>query len=220
MPEIEERVDSLERLIKEFVTNVGIEFNKLYNSQMRTEAELREFKDEMKTFKDEMSGFKDEISNFKDEMRSQTRDMNIKWGEMAKKLGTIVEDLVAPSISKVVKETLGLELEFFGIRIKKKLKDGKTKEYDAIASAGDYVFLNSTKSTIESLDVKDFIKEIKEFRDFFPEYKEKKIIGIMASLSVDESLVKYREKSGFFVLATGSHLMEIKNTKGFKPKEW
>lgn len=55
----EERVDRLGQALEEFVTSVGIEFNKLYNSQMRTEAELREFKDEM---------------------RQQTREMNIKWG--------------------------------------------------------------------------------------------------------------------------------------------
>ncbi len=36
-----ERVDRLEQVLEEFVTNVGIEFNKLYNSQLRTEAELR-----------------------------------------------------------------------------------------------------------------------------------------------------------------------------------
>lgn len=39
---VEKRVGRLERALEWFVTNVGIEFNKLYNSQMRTEAELRE----------------------------------------------------------------------------------------------------------------------------------------------------------------------------------
>lgn len=203
---VEERVDRLERIVEEFVTNVGIEFNKVYNLQMRTEAELKEFKDEMK--------------EFKDEMRAQTRNMNIKWGEMAKKLGTIVEDLVAPSIPGIVKEALGLEIEFFGIRIKKKLKDGRTKEYDALATVGDYVVLNSTKSTLESSDVREFIKEIEELRDFFPEYKGKKIIGIMASLFLDEGVLRYIERSGFLALAIGDNLMEIKNSKGFKPKEW
>ena len=53
MPVTEKRVSRLERALEDFVTNVGIEFNKLYNSQMRTEAELREFKDEMLTFKEE-----------------------------------------------------------------------------------------------------------------------------------------------------------------------
>jgi hypothetical protein len=33
---VEERVGRLARAREAFVTNVGIEFNKLYNSQMRT----------------------------------------------------------------------------------------------------------------------------------------------------------------------------------------
>jgi hypothetical protein len=45
MPQVEERVDRLEQTLQSFITSVGIEFNKLYNSQMRTEAEIRAFKD-------------------------------------------------------------------------------------------------------------------------------------------------------------------------------
>jgi len=37
---------------------------------------------------------------------------------------------------------------------------------------------------------------------------------------VDESVIKYAEKAGFLVFAVGEALMEVKNTKGFKPKEW
>ena len=43
MPVIEERVDRLEDSIDRFITSVGIEFNKLYNSQMQTQMELRAF---------------------------------------------------------------------------------------------------------------------------------------------------------------------------------
>ncbi|HRY14585.1 MAG: hypothetical protein KDI73_11890 [Candidatus Competibacteraceae bacterium] len=34
MTDVEERVDRLEKIVPEFVLNVGIEFNKLYNFQM------------------------------------------------------------------------------------------------------------------------------------------------------------------------------------------
>src|SRR3990167_218334 len=206
MPVTEKRVSRLERALEDFVTNVGIEFNKLYNSQMRTESELREFKDEMRTFKEEN--------------REQRREMNIKWGEMARKLGTITEDLVAPRIPRIINEMFGLDVVFLGIRMKKKLQDGRIKEYDAIAVAGEFVFVNSTKSTLDSEDVKDFIKDIQEFRDYFPEYEKNKIIGVLASLYVDENVIKYAERSGFLVLAVGDKLMEVMNTKGFKPKEW
>ena len=199
MHTVEDRVDRLERVLEEFVTNVGIEFNKVYNSQMRTEAELREFKDEM---------------------RQQNREMNIKWGELANKMGTLAEDLVAPSLPRIVKEEFGLEVTDLTIRRKRKLKDGSSREYDALTIANGYVFLNSTKSTLRPSDVERLIEEIKEFRDVFPEYKKHKIIGILASLYVDESIIKRAEKVGFSVLAVGDQLMEVRNTKGFKPKEW
>jgi hypothetical protein len=174
MPAVEERVDRLEQALENFITNVGIEFNKLYNSQMRTEAELREFKDEMK--------------DFKEEMRQQNREMNIKWGELANKMGTLADDLVAPSLPRIVKEEFGLEVTDLTIRRKRKLKDGSSREYDALTIANGYVFLNSTKSTLRPSDVERLIEEIKEFRDVFPEYKKHKIIGILASGSIPNFL--------------------------------
>ena len=192
MPVTEERIGGIERAVQDFIASMK-------ESHLRTESELREFKDDMK---------------------QQNREMNMKWGLMAKKLGTITEDLVAPSIPRIVTEEYGLEVTFLGIRMKKKLRDGRIKKYDAIAVADECVFVDETKSTLDSEDVKDFIKDIQEFRDFFPEYKKNKIIGILASLYADEGVIRYAEKSGFLVLAAGDKLMEVKNSKGFKPKEW
>ena len=227
MPVIEKRVNRLERIVEDFVASVGVEFNKLYNSQMRTEAELREFKDEMREFKKEMSDFKDEMRNskgetrgFKDETRLQIRQANIEWGEIAKKLGTITEDLVAPSIPRIVKEDFGLEVVDLMIRRKKKLADGRTKEYDVIAVAGEYVFVDSTRSTLDSDSVKEFVEDIQAFWGFFPEFAKNKLVGILASLYVNEGILAYAGKMGFVVIAVGDELMEVKNPKGFKPKEW
>lgn len=192
MPVTEERIGGIERAVQDFIASMK-------ESHLRTESELREFKDDRK---------------------QQNREMNMKWGQMAKKLGTITEDLVAPSIPRIVTEEYGLEVTFLGIRMKKKLRDGRIKKYDAIAVADECVFVDETKSTLDSEDVKDFIKDIQEFRDFFPEYKKNKIIGILASLYADEGVIRYAEKSGFLVLAAGDKLMEVKNSKGFKPKEW
>jgi hypothetical protein len=256
MPQVEERVDKLEQALQSFITSVGIEFNKLYNSQMRTEAELRAFKDEMRVsreeserdrkalheemtaFKDEMrvsreeserhrkalheemTAFKDEMRAFKDESRQINRETNMQWGAIAKKMGTMTEDLVAPSIPRIVREEFGLELESFGIRQRRRLPDGRTKEYDAVGTAGDFVLVDSTKGSLDASDVKDFVNDLEVFREFFPEYLEKKVIGMLATLKVEESVLRYAEKQGFLVIAVGDQLMEVKNTPGFKPKEW
>ena len=256
MLEIEERVDRLEEAQHEFVLNVGIEFNKLYNSQMRTEAELRTFKDEMKDFKDEMKDFKDEMKDFKDEMkdfkdemkdfkdemkdfkdemkdfkdeiigfkdetRQANREMNRRWGELANKMGTLVEDLVAPSLQRIVRELLGQDVADLSVRRKRRLADGRTWEFDAIAvTTGEMVGLNSTKSTLRSADVDHFAKEVAAFREFFPEYAAFPVVGILASLAVEESVLNYAERQGLVVLGVGDQLMEIKNRPGFTPKYW
>ena len=159
MPVTEKRMSRLERALENFITSVR-------DSQMRTESELREFKEEMRVFKDEMR-------DYKEENKQQLREMNIKWGEMARKLGTITEDLVAPSIPRIIKEEYGLEVADLMVRRKKRLMDGRSKEYDAIAVAGGYVYVDETKSTLDSEDVKDFIEDIQGFRNSFLNMKGK-----------------------------------------------
>ena len=234
MTAVVERVDRLEEALADFVTSVGIEFNKLYNSQMRTEAEMRafkdemrvfkdemgDFKDEMRIFKDEMGGFKDEMRTYKDETRLQIREMNRKWGDVSNKLGTMVEDIVAPSLPRIIEDKLGEPVLDLMPRRKRRLADGRVREFDAVAITATIACLNSTKATLRSADVDRFVDDIAAFREFFPEYEKLPLIGILASLAVDESVLGYAEKQGFLVLAVGDELMEIKNRPDFEPKRW
>jgi len=201
-----ERVDRLEEALQDFVTSVGIEFNKLYNWQLRTEAEMRAFKGEM--------------GSFKDEMRQQNRDMNRRWGEVSNKLGTMVEDLVAPSLPRIVEEKLRETVLDLMPRRKRRLADGRVREFDAVAVTASLVCLNSTKATLRSADVDRFVEDIAAFREFFREYGDLPLVGILAGLAVDDSVLGYAEKHGFLVLAVGDELMEIKNRPDFEPKRW
>ena len=225
---VAERVDHLDEALSAFITSVGIEFNKLYNSQMRTEAELRAFKedtqafkDEMREFKDEMQAFKDEMRAFKEEGRQQNREMNRRWGELANKLGTLVEDLVAPSLPRIVQEMLGQEVMDLSVRRKRKRADGRQQEYDALAVTPETVCLASVKSTLRSADIDHLLnEELPAFRTFFPEYQALPLVGLIASLAVDDSVLRHAERQGLIVLAIGDQIMEVKNTPGFVPRRY
>jgi len=199
MPAVEERVDRLEEAIEHFIASVGVELNKLYNSQMRTEAELREFKDEM---------------------QQDRREMSRKWGDLANKLGSMVEDRVYPNLPRVIQETVGQEPGRVAIRVKQRGPDGRRKEFDAYAVTENLVFLNGTNATLRSADVDAFISEIATFRDYLPEYRDLPLVGILATLAVEESVLSYTEKQGLLVLAVGDEVMEVKNRPGFQPKRW
>ena len=229
---VAERVDHLDEVLNEFITSVGIEFNKLYNSQMRTEAELRAFGEDTQAFKEEMrayrettqadtAAFKEEMRAFKEEGRQQNREMNRRWGELANKLGTLVEDLVAPSLPRIVREVLGQEVMDLSVRRKRRLPDGRTRECDALAITPETVCLASVKSRLRSADIDHLLHdELPAFRTFFPEYQALPLVGLVASLAVDDSVLRHAERQGLIVLAIGDQLMEVQNTPGFIPRRY
>ncbi len=89
MAAVVEPVDRLEVALESFVRNVGIEFNKVYNAQVRMEQEFKEFKGEMRTFRDK-------VGQDIEESRRERREMNRKWGDLANRLGTLVEISLNP----------------------------------------------------------------------------------------------------------------------------
>ena len=93
-------------------------------------------------------------------------------------------------------------------------------EIDAVADCGNYVIFNETKSQLSPEKVKDFWEKLAIVRDYFPEYSQHKILGSVASLYVDTSLVKYASRQGLLVLAAGEELMDIQNKQGLQWKEF
>ena len=186
MPSVEERVDNLERVLAEYIRNVG-------NAQMQTEKELRDFKEEM---------------------REDRRGMNKKWGEIANKLGTVVEDIVAPNIPRIAQECFKCkDIDFFGTRItKRNSKDkSKSREFDVLAVYDNMVIINETKSSPKIEYVNEFIEILKEINDYFPEYKGKKVIPIFSSLSIPENVLSYLTSMKVYAMAMKDDTMEILN---------
>ncbi len=173
--------------------------------------EMCGFKDEMLEFKDEMRGFKDEMRDFKEEAQRDRREMNRKWGELANKMGTLVEDLVAPSLPKVAEELFGCkEPELFGVRIKRR-KGPDTFELDALLVCPGVVLINETKSSLRPGDVDELIAGLDEFGQFFPEYGNRRIIGILASLYVDQNIIQYATRKNILIMGMGDEAMQVLN---------
>lgn len=194
MPSIEERVDSLENVLRQFIIHTDIAFRNL-------EKEFRDFKDEMKSFKDEMSNFKDEMRSFKDEMREEHRKMNKRWGEISNKLGTIIEDIIYPALRPLIRQYFNCEPLYMGMNIKKRKGDIKD-EFDAIVECENMVFLVEVKATpkIEYIDM--FVqKKINKFKNLFTEYKSKALIPIFASLRFEEDIIDYLTKLSIYAMA-------------------
>ncbi len=96
----------------------------------------------------------------------------------------------------------------------------KLREFDVVAECGDYVMTNETKSSLSAKDVNNLIAVIEQSREYFTEFRDRKIIGSVASLSVSRDVVNLATKKGVLALGVGDELMDIQNPAGFKPAVW
>ena len=212
MTETAEKLSYLEDMIarvaySQLQTNVAVE---------RLSREMIDFKNEMRDFKDEMRDFKDEMREYKNWSKQQIITMNRQWGDLANKLGTVVEDMVAPNIPRIAKTYFGCpDLDYIAVRVKKKSAKNKAKrrEFDVIAVCEGVFILNETKSSPETRDIDQFAQFIQsnELFDYFPEYEGCRICPVFSSLYLDDSLVTYLTRKGIYALTLKDDTMDIVN---------
>ncbi|MGA7979405.1 MAG: hypothetical protein WCA32_04165 [Chromatiaceae bacterium] len=153
----------------------------------------------------------DEMREFKDESRRDRQRMNKQWGDIANRLGTLVEDIVAPNLPRVAAELFSCEIpDLFAVRLVRRF-DGETREYDAMIVCPRVVLINETKSRLLDIHVDAILDKLAELPRVFPEYADKQPIGILASLSPDEGVVRRATCKGVLVMGMGDETMEVLN---------
>jgi hypothetical protein len=205
-------LQTLSREMREFKD----EMREFKDDMLMFKDEMLKFKNEMRDFKIEMSVFKDEMGEYKDWSKKQLITMNRQWGDLANKMGTLVEDVVAPNIPRIAQNYFGCDdLDYFAVRVRKKsLKGGRQKrEFDVIAACQGVFILNETKSSPETRDVDKLAAFIEsgELFDYFPEYEGCKVYPVFSSLYMDDSLIAYLTRKKIYALTLKDDTMDIVN---------
>ncbi|NCO95753.1 MAG: hypothetical protein GW880_30990 [Armatimonadetes bacterium] len=152
-----------------------------------------------------------------DEERKQDRQQwNKRWGELANKQGTLVEDIVAPSLRRLAAEVLACGPEQFSAPRVRQQQPGdrsKRREFDFLYVGRDAVLLNETKSTAKPEYAKDFVEFLRsgEFALYFPGYANRPVVPVFSSLYVPDDVVAYLTGHGVYVVAMGDEAMEVLN---------
>ncbi|MBK5929254.1 hypothetical protein [Halochromatium salexigens] len=171
---------------------------------MRTEVSLNRLSDEMRQFKDET-------------LRDRQR-MNKQWGDLANRLGTLVEDIVAHSLPRVAAELLGCDApELFALRVVRR-RNGEFREYDAMAVCKDSLLINETKPSLQSSHVEAFLAKLADLPVFCPEYAGKRVVGVLSSLYPDPSVVCRATAAGILVMGMGDEAMQVLNPEALRER--
>ena len=191
-----------------------------FKEEMRAfKEEMRSFKEEMKTFKDGVEVFQGGLEDFKEENRlyrerseKEIKSLNRAWGNLANKLGTILEDITAPNIERFANEEFGFEsVQDLLVRVRKTSSVGAERqtEFDVICTGPGKVIYAEMKSTPDLVSLTEMKSKLGEFFDFFPEYRSRELVGVYASWSLDKRMRLAISAAGLYGVAMGDDTMEI-----------
>ena len=152
------------------------------------------------------------------QVSEEIRQVSKQIGNLGGKWGRFVENMVAPACETLFLNR-GIPVHQVSQRIKKRL-EGKTLEIDVMVTNEHHVLVVEVKSTLGVDDVKDLIKNLTQFHEFFPEYKQKQLYGAVAGIEIEEGADKYAYRQGLFVLAQSGETVRILNDLDFEPKAW
>ena len=202
MDVVEERADRLEVIFGQFMAQTGMALQRIDRSIERMEATIAEMKAE--------------AVRDREEAARERRAMNKRWGELANKQGTLVEDLIAPSLRHIARDELGCgDVRFFAERVWRTRSDdpSRRREFDALYVGEFAVLLNETKSSPRAEDARAFADFVRsgEFALYFPEYRELPITPVFSSLYLPDDLVTFLSRNAIYAVAMGEETMQVLN---------
>ena len=146
--------------------------------------------------------------------------MNKRWGELAMKMGTFVEDIIAPNIPRIGRELFGLgEVELSAPRFQKRHATdlAQREEFDFVYVTPEGWIVNETKSAPRVSHIDAFRERLVRLPGFFPEYQGRPLHACFSSLYLGEDLVRYCTKQGIYALALGDDTVEVLNFAQLHP---
>ena len=217
---LEQRTDRLESILASFMERTDSSIERLERAIERMEQEGARDREAAARDREESARFRAEMARDREEMKQQAdrerREMNKRWGELANKMGTVVEDIVAPSIQRLARAVFDCgEPQYFGTRVSLSRGDDRSRrrEFDALYVGTRAVLLNETKSSPRASDARRFAEflESGEFARYFPQYRDLPIVAAFSSLSIPDDMVTWLTRRGIYAIAMGDEAMQVLN---------
>jgi hypothetical protein len=149
------------------------------------------------------------------ERKEAEAELRKQMAGLTKSLGLFAESMVYPSVTRLFAER-GINLTGIYSRSRER-RNGSTMEVDVLGVGSEAVVDIEVKLRLETSDVKEFLKQLPQFFDFFPRFRGLKLYGAVAGMSIDSEVERFAYKQGLFVLAPSGDNMRILNDERFEP---
>ena len=150
----------------------------------------------------------------------QIKELGKQIGGLGSKFGSFTEGLALPSMEKILRQRFGMEIISPSVRAS---REGRHMEIDVLAYA------NGNLNTAYVVEVKSHAREdsitqlksiLQRFHTFFPEHKDKRLYGILASVDMSPELRQKTLQEGFYVARIHDQVFELDTPDNFQPQSY
>lgn len=193
-----------------------VTLNDVWKAFQETDRRIREMREETDRTLREM--FAETALQFKETDR-RMRETDRKLDRLGGRLGEFVEGLIAPACETLFAQR-GIPVHKVSRRVEAKLNDGRQMEIDLFVVNTDAVVLVEVKSKLEVSDVREHLDRMAQFKAFFPEYADKRAIGAVAAMVIEENVSRFAIRQGLFVIEQSGDTLRMANADDFVPASW
>lgn len=148
------------------------------------------------------------------------KELSRQIGGLTNKFGSFAEAIALPSMEKVLKSKFEVRITFPNLR---KRMNGSEIEYDLLGLTDEsinLVYVVEIKSNLKYDDINHFEESLSCLKEFFPEYANRQIVGIMAAFDFKKDIIKKVNERGFYFAQINDDVFTLKTPSNFKPKYW
>jgi DNA-binding protein H-NS/DNA-directed RNA polymerase subunit F len=220
-----ERVDRLETVFTSFMerteealADIRASTAEIRASNLRTDALLLEMQRQAE--KDRQQAEKDRQQAEKDRQQAEKdrKEFNKRLAELSDSMGTLVEDMVAPNARRIASEIFPDDP---AVRLAQRVRQvhpsdrGRMLEIDLLVSGREHLMVVEAKRRLNPEKIREFVEKVGTIPEFMPEYARHKLVPVVASVTIDTSVIAFLNRQKVYGVAMGDETMVLVNLGQF-----
>jgi len=146
------------------------------------------------------------------------KDFNKRLAELSDSMGTLIEDMVAPNARRIAAEIFP---EDPVVRLAQRVRQvhpadaGRMLEIDLLVAGKEHLMAVEAKRRLNAEKIREFVEQMGAIPEFFPEYARHTLVPVVASVTIESSVVRFLNRSRVYGVAMGDETMELVNRGQF-----
>ncbi|MBO1070912.1 DUF3782 domain-containing protein [Aphanizomenon sp. UHCC 0183] len=161
-----------------------------------------------------------ELATAQKETDRQLKELGKQIGGLGAKFGSFTEGLALPSMETILGQQFGMEVISPSVRVS---KGGQHMEIDVLAYANgelNTAYIVEVKSHAREDSITQLKSILQRFRNFFPEHKNKRLYGILASVDLSNELREKILQEGLYVARIHDQVFELDIPNNFQAQSY